>query len=337
MNFAQGIETTRDHFFNVPRIDAAKISAIDFCREYVCCSRPVILLNAVSHWPALTKWQAPDYFLSEKLSREANVILSWTPNGRADAIDEDTFCLPFEERTTLEFAFQSLTGPQGCRGMCGSPYLSSQNDSFRRELPFLEGDIDQVSVGEEALGGTPDAVNYWIAPPTLSHGLHPLPISPVSSTHKDSYENLHTVICGKKTFTLLPPTDAAYLYATREFPVYRYSHDSMSCKGLGKCGHCWTKAPAPEQKGVPWVQVNPDNADLKRFPLFENASPVRVTVEAGETLYLPAFWYHQVSVPTGVDTPTIAVNKWFDANFGVVHCAQQLLLGLSANEIPPLQ
>ena len=34
------------------------------------------------------------------------------------------------------------------------------------------------------------------------------------------------------------------------------------------------------------------NPDLKRFPLFANAKPVKVTVGAGDTVFLPAGWWH---------------------------------------------
>ena len=57
----------------------------------------------------------------------------------------------------------------------------------------------------------------------------------------------------------------------------------------------------------------PEAPDLSRFPLFANASPVVVDVRAGETLYLPALWHHQVSHPVG--GVTIAVNTWRDMDF----------------------
>lgn len=40
----------------------------------------------------------------------------------------------------------------------------------------------------------------------------------------------------------------------------------------------------------------------------EQAHPVHITVNAGESLYLPAGWWHYVR-QTGI---TIAVNYWYD-------------------------
>ena len=34
---------------------------LEFYRSYVAANRPVIVRNAINHWPALTKWNA-DYF-----------------------------------------------------------------------------------------------------------------------------------------------------------------------------------------------------------------------------------------------------------------------------------
>lgn len=40
----------------VPRVDAAHLDALTFYREYVAKNRPVIIENAISHWPAIHKW-----------------------------------------------------------------------------------------------------------------------------------------------------------------------------------------------------------------------------------------------------------------------------------------
>ena len=45
---------------------------------------------------------------------------------------------------------------------------------------------------------------------------------------------------------------------------------------------------------VPWIPIDPLKPDLERYPMYRDARPVTVTVHAGETLYLPSLWYHQV-------------------------------------------
>lgn len=73
------------------------------------------------------------------------------------------------------------------------------------------------------------------------------------------------------------------------------------------------------------------------YPSSEFLSPIRVEVRAGETLYLPAFTYHRVAQrgrrgsgekrETGgkEDGLTIAVNYWFDCQFGYAYCYHQFL------------
>jgi jumonji domain-containing protein 7 len=265
------------------------------------------------------------------------VTLSRTPTGRADARERDgKFYLPHNVQCTLAEALGVLEGCGGGGGgaCCGTPYLSAQDDSLRREVPALAADIGRVAVAEEALG-VAEAVNLWVAPPTAGAGACAAP--PVSSTHKDFYENLVTVIAGAKTFTLLPPTDAAFLHVTRCAPV-RYAHCDAACSGGGarECA-AWTWQEEGGGEGgaaapVPWVAVDPDAPDLAAFPRFAHASPLRCTLRAGETLYLPALWYHQVGVGADQAGLTISVNSWFEMTFGVPFVAQQMLAGLVGEE-----
>lgn len=325
--FNSGVRTTRDQLSVVPRVFAKDYTPLTFLREFVCPSKPCILIGAIDHWPALSFWGDLANLRTHAGDATA-VTLTWTPDGRADAIDtaDNRFSLPHEEVTTFQEALDVMQGKTNTATIPnGSPYLSSQNGSLTRELPGLVRHISSFLVAEEALGGNPEATNIWIAPQSGTQW-----IPPVSSLHKDSYENLHAVVCGRKLFTLLPPTDAAYLYVER-VPVAKHVHTPSTGWSKEAVREAGTASPTT----VPWCRVDPDSPDLdlkKDFPLYNLASPVRVEVNAGETLYLPALWYHQVSCPGVPDTPTIAVNKWFPMQFGVVHVAQQLLLGLARRE-----
>ena len=57
----------------------------------------------------------------------------------------------------------------------------------------------------------------------------------------------------------------------------------------------------------------PEAEIRRRFPRFPGAGEaVEVTVEAGQALYLPASWFHEVtSVGSGDPCMHIAVNYWF--------------------------
>ena len=108
----------------------------------------------------------------------------------------------------------------------------------------------------------------------------------VSSVHKDHYENMYCVLSGEKIFTLLPPSDIAFL-GEKHYPSARHRYDTAA-------GH-WTTPLDHDETGkvetVPWIELDPggDSEVAKRLhPDFEHASAVTVTVKAGQTLYIPA-------------------------------------------------
>ena len=64
--------------------------------------------------------------------------------------------------------------------------------------------------------------------------------------------------------------------------------------------------------------VNVDNPDYEAHPVYSSAHPMRVMLNPGQCLYLPAFWGHEVqSIPDFGPAPSdtsklnIAMNFWF--------------------------
>lgn len=57
----------------------------------------------------------------------------------------------------------------------------------------------------------------------------------------------------------------------------------------------------------------PEEALRRRFPLFPGAAAAEeVVLRAGEMLYLPASWFHEVTSSSGAAAaPHAAVNYWF--------------------------
>lgn len=75
---------------------------------------------------------------------------------------------------------------------------------------------------------------------------------------------------------------------------------------------------------TPWIAANPDNPDFAKHPLYALASPVEVTVEPGDILFLPACWYHRVKQ----EGFCVCVNAWYDMKFGAAHAALEAASGL---------
>jgi hypothetical protein len=118
-----------------------------------------------------------------------------------------------------------------------------------------------------------DAINFWLGDERS-----------VSSLHKDPYENIYCVIGGSKLFTLFHPCSFPFLNE-QTYPRARWKRDN------GK----WKIEPINHET-VPWISVNPQNRSesIKKFPPFQYAHQISVEVKAGETLFLPSFWYHEV-------------------------------------------
>lgn len=100
----------------------------------------------------------------------------------------------------------------------------------------------------------------------------------VTPLHYDLIYNLAVQVWGRKRFTLFAPDQLAYLYP---FPTRsRFGHFS---------------------------RVNIEQPDVVRFPKFPQAQPIQCTLEPGEMLYIPPFWWHHVH---SLDTAILLNYTW---------------------------
>ncbi|QRV87364.1 phospholipase [Ceratobasidium sp. AG-Ba] len=271
-------------------------SAIQFARM-VNVGRPVLFKNGrPQNLPALTKW-TNQYLVSSMGDRKVSVAV--TPDGRADALctlpdGVRCFAEPHTELLTMGELLNAINISEQ-DSSSEVRYLQSQNGNMytatdfepgsgsASELAPLLSDVPrEVSWASEALDRTPDAVNIWIGGSRS-----------VTSIHSDPYENIYTVVRGAKHFILLPPTEGHTLHEQR-VPHARYirpSPDSALQLEL-------LNPPST----VRWASADPGN----------NEHALRVTVQKGESLYLPAGWWHHVAQSGGEDGVCIAVNWWYD-------------------------
>ncbi|MCL6702988.1 cupin-like domain-containing protein [Pseudomonas sp. T1.Ur] len=110
------------------------------------------------------------------------------------------------------------------------------------------------------------------------------PKGTLTPLHRDDTDNLFAQVWGQKTFTLAAPHHR---------------------EALGT----WSTAP---QGGLDGCDFNPDAPDYDRFPSARDVTFMRVTLEAGDLLFLPEGWFHQVeSVST-----SLSVNFWVNSGRG---------------------
>ncbi|KAJ7276405.1 cupin-like domain-containing protein [Mycena haematopus] len=283
------------HDMNGDRIDLLEQppTALEFSR-LVHISRPVLIRGV--QIPSVRFWD--DEYLATTLG-ETKISVAVTPNGRADAVSRAAdgklyFVEPYVEKMKMS-EFLSKLSPE--TDDSNIYYLQSQNGNIyssgffegtsdSSEFELLRPDIPTEISWCSGLGKSPDAVNLWI-------GSH----NSVTSIHNDPYENIYTVVRGSKHFTLLPPTDG-WCLKERLYPHSTWTRNVP--------GAALTMTPSPNN--VPLIRwssvVDPDIPGN----LPPEAHPIQITINAGETLYLPPGWWHHVRQSDN----TIALNWWYD-------------------------
>ncbi|KAM5535511.1 hypothetical protein V8D89_010848 [Ganoderma adspersum] len=279
---------------------------LEFSR-LVHISRPVLIReSAISEDDDQHAWSKE--WISGKMG-DSEISVAVTPNGRADAVTSGLdgklyFAEPHTRKMKMPSFLETLSSDTE-----GAPYhehsgevhyLQSQNGNlFTSQYFDLSGEDDssefeplrdhvpsEIPWCSEALDRMPDAVNLWIGDGRS-----------VTSIHSDPYENIYAVIRGAKHFTLLPPTEG-WCLKERQYPHATYSRSSSS-------GELELIPSPPSMPLVRWSSVADPTAP-GAFP--PEAHPIHVTVKAGETLYLPAGWWHYVRQ----EGFTVAVNYWYD-------------------------
>ncbi|KAJ7068279.1 cupin-like domain-containing protein [Mycena amicta] len=263
-------------------------TALEFSR-IVHISRPALIRGV--DIPSVRLWN--DEYLAMAMG-DVEISVAVTPDGRADAITPGPegqlyFVEPAVEKMTMaELLVLKLTNEDDSES--DVYYLQSQNGnvypSVESEFLPLRPDIpSEIRWCSEALGRTPDAVNLWIGSRRS-----------VTSIHSDPYENIYHVVRGAKHFTLLPPTEG-WCLQERLFPHAVWARTSPD--------EPLRVVPSQDTPPVRWSSiVDPD----KLGNLHPSAHPIQITVNAGETLYLPPGWWHHVRQSDA----TIAINWWYD-------------------------
>jgi len=100
-----------------------------------------------------------------------------------------------------------------------------------------------------------------------------------SLLHNDQFDNLYGVLAGRKKVMLIDPTQSPYLYEDK----YIMAKGKVS-------------------------EINFEKPDYEKHPFQRYLSYQEVTVEAGDILFIPLYWWHQVKS----EGRSIGVTHWFD-------------------------
>jgi jumonji domain-containing protein 7 len=271
---------------------------------------------------AMERWNVK--YLSEKLAGQ-KVTVAITPAGNADSVvplpgGGSIFCKPYEAMEPFNSAVVMIRDQETGHGSQGATrYIQSQNDNLRSEYLEIFDDVpENVPWASIALEQQPDAVNFWLGNSKS-----------VSVLHKDHYENIFTQICGQKEFVLLPPVEApcvnerSVLSATYQ-PKEREDYPMFASWEIDR-NDLFIQVDKPEAY-VPLPTWDPDNPTENTSLYSKYARPIRVTVNPGDILYLPALWYHKVKQRCGDEGICCSVNYWYDMEFaGSFQCTNKFV------------
>jgi peptidyl-lysine (3S)-dioxygenase / protease len=144
-----------------------------------------------------------------------------------------------------------------------------ENDNLRNEYADLYADVQKdIAFARIALQKPPDAINLWIGNSKS-----------VTALHKDPMENIYVQIIGRKHFVLMPPLCFPCVNERMLRPAtYRRTEGELVLH-LDR-----------EQDPVPLATWDPDQPERNATRHSHLAEPVKVTLEPGDMLYLPAMW-----------------------------------------------
>ncbi|XP_070560885.1 uncharacterized protein [Ptychodera flava] len=220
-------------------------SSSDFYTNYVRESKPLLMKGAANNWPATLLWKDEDYLLENFGEEVFRVDLRkvWDDKHppRMNMYLKDFLQMYKQKPIYLDSPF---------------PTSGMLHDTF----------IPAVHTCEE-LYSKIDAASLLYSSGNTSYVFH-----------QDGYENIITVLSGRKTFLLAHPRDSHKAYA----------NNFTTLPGLSP--------------------IVPEKVDLLKFPKVADLDYYEVEIEAGDQLYVPMFWWHQVR---SYESPNIAVSMWF--------------------------
>ncbi|XP_011873648.1 PREDICTED: jmjC domain-containing protein 7 [Vollenhovia emeryi] len=281
----------------VAEIDCS-ITPLAFYREYVSKNVPLVIRGGVKHWPAVNKWSV-SYF--RQVLGDEKVSVAVTPNGYADAIVEqddgkEFFVMPEERLLAMSEFLDRLENTREDSVF----YIQQQNSNFICNFRKLWPDAaTEISWASKAFGKQPDAVNFWMGDARA-----------VTSMHKDPYENIYCVVSGEKNFILHPPTDLPWI-PYRNYPSAVYKEREPGKWIVDSIGN--ETADSEKITSTPWICVDPLNPNYEKSPEYRNTHRLKVTLGAGDVLYLPSLWFHYVRQSHAC----IAINYWYDMEFDI--------------------
>lgn len=245
----------------------------DFATACLAEGKPRLIRNSpVKAWPAMRRWapaatnhQADDFAASLGADGPLKVHVSGLPTVRMHSGVQPMGTLPglewhrpWTEELMTSDEFMALSRGNKGGDQRKFAYFFSSLDALPASVQVDVGDQSFLTVGWRLVWET----NVWVGGPLIR-----------TPTHYDLLHNFYVQVQGHKRFRLYSPEQWPYLYLfPRLHPSTRMSQVDPAVL---------------EQSGVNVSSAFPDYAKMR---------PHEVVLHPGDVLYLPPYWFHEVTV-----------------------------------------
>ena len=195
MHHVQALRESAPDYSHVEK--RSRVSRDEFLERYVRGCRPVVLTDIARDWPAMQRWNFPEF------KRRYGAMTVQVQSGR----DSDTDFEINKDKHRRETNFATFIDRILTGGETNDEYLTANNELLRR--PEFQGLLDEV-------GPLPDfcdrsafknSAYLWVGPAGTRTPLH-----------HDTVMLLHTQIVGRKRWRFVSPLSTPSLY--NDFDVY---------------------------------------------------------------------------------------------------------------------
>ncbi len=253
----------------IPRIPIESLTSQGFFNQHRKTNQPAVILDLLPDQPS---WDLD--FLTHYLGDYPTPVRAYGRERYQQDKREWQEIGRGMEPTTLSFSeFAELIQTQQAR----------DRDIYLAKFPLVNTPLNHHSVLNNIinqLGLTLPATgfNLWVGP-----GGH------TTCLHYDPVDSLLIQLQGDKKVVMFPPTELNNLYP---FPISVHLKHGLKLRAS-------------------YSQVYPDRPDFSAFPKLQQALKQRyeITLQAGEVLYLPAGWWHEVT--TLGDEVVCSINRFW--------------------------
>ncbi|BAY25371.1 JmjC domain-containing protein [Calothrix sp. NIES-2100] len=236
----------------------------DFKSTVLSYKHPVIFTGIVPEWKAFTLWSL-DYLNTVLGNKEITVRVS---DNQIFTYDAEVGVYPTKKMKFTDFTDLIVNKKKD------NQYYYIQQYPIDTTFPELLPDITIPDIIDKNLSintarwmgipeiEIPDFIDKYLSLITIfwmsNNGN-------ITQLHHDPVESVLCQVRGRKRILLFEPKQSSFLY------------------------------PFPKNSKVPFMsQLNIDKPDIDKFPQFRNAKYIECILEAGEILFFPSFWWHQV-------------------------------------------